>query len=357
MQTEGPPMLHRLTEAQKAAALPDRNVWLSASAGSGKTQVLSSRVIRLLLEPGIRPENLLCLTFTKAAAAEMAERINRRLASWVQAKGSDLARDLDSIGADIGPETQTAARKLFAQVLDAPGGGLQIMTIHSFCQSLLASFPEEAGLLPGFEPIDDRAIAQLHSDALSELVENAERDGRGWLITDLQAMSLAQSEDGVRSYLRRCAAQGEALETLVPDHQGAEVLARRIVGLDFEGSVADEMARRCDDAVIDWHMVEALAEMNHHWRTATGDKRAEIIRRWLTMPPGERAQHLDELTSCWTNKKGDLGKTGPKKEEGYERLALEAHLWTRELIQFRNAAAYSERLAPALIAGKAYAAR
>ena len=69
-----------LTGAQVAAVTPAHDVWLSASAGSGKTQVLSARVIRLLLEPGVHPENLLCLTFTKAAAAEMADRINHRLA-------------------------------------------------------------------------------------------------------------------------------------------------------------------------------------------------------------------------------------------------------------------------------------
>jgi ATP-dependent helicase/nuclease subunit A len=347
--------LHRLTDAQIAAVEPDSDIWLSASAGSGKTQVLSARVIRLLLEPGVRPENLLCLTFTKAAAAEMADRINHRLASWVQAKGAILASDLQAIGADITPEVQARARKLFAQVLDARGGGLQIMTIHSFCQSLLATFPEEAGLLPGFEPIDDRAVAELHSDALSELVQAAEQDGREWLIRNLQNLSLILGEDGVRHYLRRCAAQGEALAAFVPDDQGAAVLARRIMGLNFEGSANDELARRCDDAAIDWHTIEALAELNDIWGTATGDKRAGIIRRWLAMAPEQRALNLDELQSCWTTKAGELAKTGPKKEAAYEGLALAAHQWTRELAAFRDAAAYAERLAPALLTGKAYA--
>lgn len=349
------PVLHKLTVDQSKAVVPDRDVWLSASAGSGKTQVLSARVIRLLLEDKVRPENLLCLTFTKAAAAEMAERINRRLASWVQAKGGDLAKDLIAIGADHGQEIQARARKLFAQVLDAPGGGLQIMTIHSFCQSLLATFPEEAGLLPGFEPIDDRAVAELHSDTLSELVQAAERDGRDWLVGNLQELSLLLGEDGVRGYLRRCAAQSEALESLVPDGPGALALARRIMDLQFEGTAIEELARRCDDAVIDWHTIEALAEMNHVWGTVTGDKRAAIIRGWLAMEPWQRAANIDELQSCWTTKAGELAKSGPKKEEAYERLALEAHLWTRGLVQFRNAAANAERLAPALITGKAYA--
>ncbi|MFZ1478014.1 MAG: UvrD-helicase domain-containing protein, partial [Sphingorhabdus sp.] len=83
MSDPEPKKVHQLTNAQQAAVEPADNIWLSASAGSGKTQVLSARVIRLMLSPQVRPENLLCLTFTKAAAAEMADRINRKLASWV----------------------------------------------------------------------------------------------------------------------------------------------------------------------------------------------------------------------------------------------------------------------------------
>jgi ATP-dependent helicase/nuclease subunit A len=346
-----------LTGAQIAAVEPDRDVWLSASAGSGKTQVLSARVIRLLLEPGVHPENLLCLTFTKAAAAEMADRINHRLAYWVQAKGGDLAADLEAIGADISPQGQARARKLFAQVLDAPGGGLQIMTIHSFCQSLLSAFPEEAGLLPGFEPIDDREVAELHSDALSELVQAADRDGRGWLITNLQNLSLLLGEDGVRQYLRRCVAQGDALEQLVPDDKGALALARRIMGLDFEGSAAEELARRCEDAAIDRQMLHSLAEMNAAWGVKTGFERTYIISDWLLMDPVMRAAELGSLRKCWTTQSGTPAKKGPKNDEAFWELMLDAHHWTEALVQFRNTAEYAERLAPALVTGKAYAAQ
>ena len=346
-----------LTGAQIAAVEPDRDVWLSASAGSGKTQVLSARVIRLLLEPGVHPENLLCLTFTKAAAAEMADRINHRLAYWVQAKGGDLAADLKAIGADISPNGQDRARKLFAQVLDAPGGGLQIMTIHSFCQSLLSAFPEEAGLLPGFEPIDDRGVDALHSDALSELVQAADLDGRDWLITNLQNLSLLLGEDGVRKYLRRCVAQGDALEQLVPDDKGALVVARGIMGLEFDGSAAQELARRCDDPAIDRQMLHSLAEMNAAWAVKTGFERADVISDWLLMEPSLRANELSALRKCWTTQAGTPAKKGPKNDEAFGELMLDAHHWTEGLIQFRNTAEYAERLAPALLTGKAYAAQ
>jgi ATP-dependent helicase/nuclease subunit A len=140
------PAIHPLFGNQALAVNPGETVWLSASAGTGKTQVLSARVLRLLLESDVRPEQILCLTFTKAGATEMAARINETLARWVRAEPARLALELQAIGADIGPETQGRARTLFAAVLDCPGGGLRIDTIHAFSQWLLAAFPQEAGL-------------------------------------------------------------------------------------------------------------------------------------------------------------------------------------------------------------------
>lgn len=357
MASEALKPLPSLAGAQVDAVAPDQNIWLSASAGSGKTQVLSARVLRLLLQDGVRPENLLCLTFTKAAAAEMADRINHRLAYWVQAKGGELGADLMAIGADYSPKGKERARKLFAQVLDAPGGGLQILTIHSFCQSLLSSFPEEAGLLPGFEPMDDRSVAALHDDALSALVQAADENGREWLVEDLQTLSLALGEDGVRTFLRRCAAHGEMLEQIVPEGSGALVLARRIMEVDFDGPLSAELERRCDDATINRPLLRAVAEMNVAWATKTGLDRAETINRWLAAAPTERIATVDELRKCWTTQKGDLSKQGPKKDEAYWELALDAHSWSEALASFRNRAEFAERLAPALLAGKAYAAK
>jgi ATP-dependent helicase/nuclease subunit A len=196
--------LKRLILAQLGAVTPSDNVWLSASAGTGKTQVLTARVIRLLLEKDVEPENLLCITFTKAGAAEMAERINQLLATWVQKKGTDLGLDLQAIGAVATPETITAARQLFAKVLDAPGGGLQIMTIHGFCQSLLGSFSEEAGLVPGFKPIEGREQQELQREALSEMILAAEERKDSRLIPNLQSLSLAMGEDAARKFLHKC---------------------------------------------------------------------------------------------------------------------------------------------------------
>jgi ATP-dependent helicase/nuclease subunit A len=138
-------VIHPLAGNQALAVDPGDTVWLSASAGTGKTQVLSARVLRLLLEPDVRPEQILCLTFTKAGATEMAARINETLARWVRAEPVRLWQELDAIGADTGDATQDRARTLFAAVLDCPGGGLRIDTIHAFSQWLLAAFLRKPG--------------------------------------------------------------------------------------------------------------------------------------------------------------------------------------------------------------------
>jgi ATP-dependent helicase/nuclease subunit A len=146
---------------QSAAANPDHHVWLGASAGTGKTQVLSARVLRLMLE-GVSPEAILCITFTKAGAAEMAHRIHERLATWVRMSDADLRLDLQALGLDWSRDgLMERARSLFAMVIDSRTGSVRVQTIHSFCQTLLASFPLEAKLLPGFRPIEEDEAAAL----------------------------------------------------------------------------------------------------------------------------------------------------------------------------------------------------
>src|SRR5688572_3342922 len=138
---------------QKRASSPQDHAALAASAGTGKTHVLTARVLRLLLA-GTDPASILCLTFTKAGAAEMADRIHRRLAYWVRLKDPELRKELFALGEANEDEDLANARRLFARVLDAAGGGLRIQTIHAFAQGLLAAFPAEAGLVPGFRPLE-----------------------------------------------------------------------------------------------------------------------------------------------------------------------------------------------------------
>lgn len=161
---------------QRNASDPHASVWVSASAGAGKTKVLSDRVLRLMLS-GTEPHRILCLTFTKAAAAEMANRVNERLGHWATMEDRELHNDLSNLAGTAPSADETIrARQLFARVLDAPGG-MKIQTIHAFCQSLLRRFPLEAGLAPHFEIMDDRTAAETMADVQEEVLAFA-RTGR-----------------------------------------------------------------------------------------------------------------------------------------------------------------------------------
>ena len=169
-------VLRRAVEFQRKAAEPRDSVWVAASAGTGKTTVLTDRFLRLLLA-GCPAERLLCLTFTKAAAAEMANRIAERLALWATMEEGRLAKTLESLlSRPSSDEERELARSLFARVLDTPGG-LRIMTIHAFCQALLRRFPLEAGIAPHFELLDDRGSEELLAEARDEHAPGRRRDG------------------------------------------------------------------------------------------------------------------------------------------------------------------------------------
>jgi len=162
------------SETQVRAADPAASTWLAANAGSGKTRVLTDRVARLLLS-GTDPQRILCLTYTKAAAAEMQNRLFRRLGEWAMLEEGALRAALDALGAD-GPIDATAiaaARRLFARAIETPGG-LKIQTIHSFCAGLLRRFPLEAGVPPDFTEMDDRAAALMREEVLQGLADGAD---------------------------------------------------------------------------------------------------------------------------------------------------------------------------------------
>ena len=157
------------------AADPTVSAWVAANAGAGKTHTLASRVTRLLLG-GAKPERILCLTYTKAAAAEMEGRLFEQLGRWAMASDKDLAEHIASIGAgSFDAEGLRKARRLFALALETPGG-LKIQTIHSFCQYLLARFPLEAGVPPSFRVLDDSTARELRDEARARVLDRA---GRG----------------------------------------------------------------------------------------------------------------------------------------------------------------------------------
>ena len=347
--------LPQLQDEQRRAADPRAQVWLSASAGTGKTQVLVARVLRLLLRPQADPAAILCLTFTKAGAAEMATRLSERLAYWVRLPEPELKKELFALGEDPNDAAlRERARALFARVLDARGGGLRIQTIHAFAQSLLAAFPLEAGLAPGFRALEAREEAALARHVLAELVVAAERDGRQRLITALQLLSRRLGEEGTERFLRDCARAPDVMAQLPA---GLIPLVRQALDLPIE-DIEAHLAAACADAAFDMAGLAEIASLNAAWGTARGLERADAIARWQALDPANRAATLDRLHQVWATKDGSLrsckkGQAPP--DEGYAALAERLHARCARLIELRIRARLADLFAAALEAGRDYA--
>ncbi|MDG2532456.1 double-strand break repair helicase AddA [Sphingomonas sp. HITSZ_GF] len=345
--------LHPLKGNQSRASDPERHIWLSASAGTGKTQVLAARVWRLLLH-GTDPGAILCLTFTKAGAAEMSERVTSRLARWVRIDESSLRADLASLGETATEQMIGKARQLFAKVLDAPGGGIRIQTIHSFCQSLLAAFPMEAGLVPGFRPLDQREEAVLAREALAEMLVDAEREHRDWVVDAVGALSLRLGEGKAEDFLKACARERESLSQLPLLIQP---YLREALGLPL-GDIDAEITRRCADDQFDLGSLRALTIMNADWGTGRGLERADIAAAWLSRSPEARAAGLADLHGIWATAKGEprsFGKGQAPQEPAYADYAMRLFESCSQLLGMKTQAAYADLLARGLEAGRVYA--
>jgi ATP-dependent helicase/nuclease subunit A len=273
------------TLRQIAAADPARSTWLGANAGSGKTRVLTDRVARLLLA-GTPPQNVLCLTYTKAAASEMQNRLFARLGGWAMTGDDELRRALAELGVD-GPLDATAldgARRLFAQAIETPGG-LKIQTIHAFCAALLRQFPVEAGVSPGFTELDDRS-GQALADAVLELLA----DGPG-----------ADALDGIAQYLSGDGALADLTRAILarradfeaPMDLDACLAAHGLPpGYDDDALLADVFAGD-EEALIAGIVPELAAGSKRDAEAA--DKLRLILGRVATMP-GLRALEIVLLT-------------------------------------------------------------
>jgi ATP-dependent helicase/nuclease subunit A len=349
-------LLDRLEGEQKRASDPAGHAALSASAGTGKTHVLTARVLRLLLH-GVDPSAILCLTFTKAGAAEMAERINTRLAHWVRLKDLDLKKELFALGEPHEKAEDLAkARTLFARVLDARGGGLRILTIHAFAQSLLAAFPAEAGLVPGFRPLEGREEQLLARRTLADLMVKAEAEGDLGLVRDLQLLSHRLGEGGAEAMLLACARAPAAMESLGP-REGIEARLRRAFALPA-GDIDEIVAAACCDEEFDTALLGRIAAANRAWGTATGLDCCDVVASWLAGDSAARGARLETLAGIVLKKDGEprsiasgLIKADPEYAEHAAALAE----CCGRLLQMRRTAALVAALAAGLRAGQSFA--
>jgi ATP-dependent helicase/nuclease subunit A len=339
---------------QMRAVVPEDTVWLSASAGTGKTQVLSSRVLRLLLQPGVEPSQILCLTFTKAGATEMASRINERLAKWVRLGEVALADELKAIGADYGKETIARARTLFASVLDCPGGGLRIDTIHAFAQWLLGAFPLEAGLIPGSRAMEDRERVLLQRQVLSDLLVKAESDALAdpQLLEALAELSLQMGPPAVEAWLLRCA---EAQVDWIGPASLMRPRINMILGLpsDFDD---DQLAEMCEDD-FDEDALQCCLAAYRQWSAKTGVKAVACIISWLEADAAERMACFDDLYKVLFTQKDTVRDTRfvEKFEESFEEAGQAVLASMQRIRDARALLGLANRLVKALRLGRAFA--
>ncbi len=247
------------TQRQVEAADPNTSTWLSANAGSGKTRVLTDRVARLLLED-VSPQNILCLTYTKAAAAEMQNRLFQRLGAWAMMSDDALRTALQGLGVDrrIDAARLGQARTLFARAIETPGG-LKIQTIHSFCAGVLRRFPLEAQVSPQFREMEDRAAELLRAEVVDAMVTGPDAQVVHSMLAHFTGDDLAKftaevarNEDYFKSPLDHTALRqtldlpaGLSLQRLVDDLFDPELLSRFAVacaaGSSNDVKVADAL--------------------------------------------------------------------------------------------------------------------
>jgi ATP-dependent helicase/nuclease subunit A len=258
--------LHDASRAQIAAADPTASTWLHANAGSGKTKVLIDRVARLLLS-GVAPQQILCLTYTKAAAAEMQNRLFSRLGAWAMMPDVALESALQAL-APHGTETvydRARARQLFARAIETPGG-LRIQTIHSFCATLLRRFPLEAGVSPHFTELDDRTARVMRADIAEEIAigphaATVERLARAYVADDFGALlgQIASARNSMDPPLD--AAGVRAMFDVDPDETPATIMASVLLG-DESSIMAALLPALANGSKTDCQMGAALQQIN-----------------------------------------------------------------------------------------------
>jgi ATP-dependent helicase/nuclease subunit A len=274
---------------QLAASDPATSAFVAASAGSGKTKLLTDRLLRLMLA-GAAPGKILCLTYTKAAAAEMQIRLNKRLADWVVAEDAALAAWLHELGVLATPAVLGRARRLFAEVLDAPGG-MRISTIHAFCQSLLRRFPLEAGLSPHFRLSDEVAgAAELRAAREAVLADARLRGAIEVLAAQTNELAFAKLSGAIVA-----APQGAVLAA--PQARLAAMQAAAIGA--GEESVEDLLRHAVsipqEPAFRAWMAAMAAATNKH------GQNFAARALDWLALPAEVRGRRWEDwLTAHYT---------------------------------------------------------
>ncbi|HLH87744.1 MAG TPA: double-strand break repair helicase AddA [Xanthobacteraceae bacterium] len=345
---------------QAQASDPQVSAFVSANAGAGKTHVLALRVIRLLLA-GTDPMKILCITFTKAAAANMAARVFDTLAQWIALDDDALDREMRAIGETaIGPHQRARARRLFASALDTPGG-LKVQTIHAFCTRLLHQFPFEANVAARFAVLDERAEDELLTRSVLAVLLDATRSPGTPLAGALAAAIAAAADRTFRELVRELMARRDEVTTWIARAGGvAKAIDElsRTLGIDPKLDLAaldHELLDGGEMPSAQWTAIAALCEEG----SKTDNERGAQLRAAFAAGGATRvAEYLSVfLTDTMSARKNVITVgLGRKRPELAERLAREQGR-VCALLEKRNAILCRDRTAALITIGAAVIAR
>ena len=286
----------RANRAQLTASNPAVSAFVAASAGSGKTKLLTDRLLRLMLT-GAAPERIQCLTFTKAAAAEMSLRLQKTLGRWVTMSTAELKQALNRLQVEPSDAACQAARALFAKVLDLPGG-MRIGTIHAFSQSLLRRFPLEATISPHFELMDDHDADDALNEAREDMLTGA---GSGAMQRALRTLAGLCSSEAFGGQVK--ALQSDRLRLQAALELGGELerAQRRVLGVtaaDENSLIADAVCWLGEAALRD-----AAREVLANSPRTVGERAAAILD-WLSQDADRRQANWADWTALFLKSDG-----------------------------------------------------
>ncbi len=339
--------------AQRSASNPKISAWVTASAGTGKTKVLTDRVLRLMLE-GAKAEEILCLTFTRAGAAVMTNRIREELSVWATCPDEKLEKKLLKLAGrrpDAGQMRR--ARGLFAEFLDAPGG-MRIQTIHAFAQSLIRRFPIESGIPPYFDVMDDQTAAELLREAQSDILRQVEQHPDTPLARAVRMIAPEVAEDEFVSLMTTLTYRRGQLLSVFKEQGGLEPTITAVYnymnaprGLDSrtlnEKLNSDE---GLNGVAPDLSALHAAADLLANG-SATDLEKAKMIKLWL-LHPEQRAEMFWDYAAVFLTAEGEIRKRLTTKEtagaEGALRQEAERLIEGIEAVSAMNVARGTESI-------------
>ena len=299
--------------AQRQASDPHTSVWVTASAGTGKTKVLTDRVLRLMLE-GAKPDQVLCLTFTKAAASVMTNRIRDELANWATCDDKTLGDKLTKLnGKKPDAATTKRARQLFAEFLDAHGG-MRIQTIHSFSQSLIRRFPIESGIPPYFDVMDDQTAAEMLRESQADILRRIQKEPDTPLAKAVHMVTPEVSEDDFAALIGELTYRRGQLLSILAEHGGLDKTVDAVyshLGAMRGMDTTDMMQKFNSEEGLSGKApdMEALASAADILAggSPTDLEKAKIIKAWI-MHPEQRVEIFPDYASVFLTKDNEMRK-------------------------------------------------